>query len=140
MDKGLFFEFLYRKVLLKNRLNHDKDTEESDLSDLVEENKKLWDYVEELEKELEDLASIYANDLTYISRRLKVEETRRERDEILRTVANLDNSNFITKGAIKSLSACVKNCTRGKNFCVFVLLRDKFYKDYPINHDQTPQF
>ena len=121
-------------------LNHDKDTEESDLSDLVEENKKLWDYVEELEKELEELASIYANDLTYISRRLKVEETRRERDEILRTGANLDNSNFITKGAIKSLSVCVRNCTRGKNFCVFVLLRDKFYEDHPINHDQTPQF
>ena len=46
--------------------------------ELLEENKKLWCYVEELEKELDELASIYAADLTFISSQLKVEELRRK--------------------------------------------------------------
>ena len=43
--------------------------------------------MEELENELDELASIYANDLTYISNQLKVEETRREQDDILQSGA-----------------------------------------------------
>ena len=55
-----------------------QSTEERSLAELLEENKKLWCYVEELEKELDELASIYAADLSFISSQLKVEESRRK--------------------------------------------------------------
>ena len=135
MDKGSFFRNFIHNKSRKIIYNTKKDTEESDLSDLLEENKKLWDYVEELENELDELASIYANDLTYISNQLKVEETRREQDDILQSGAQPRKIKLYYQGSNQeSVSVCQKLYSRDKLFFVFVLLRNEFNRDYPIDH------
>ena len=73
--------------------------------------------MEELEKELDELASIYANDLAYISNQLKVEETRREQDDILQTGAQPRKIKLNYQGNNQeSVSMCQKLYSREKLF------------------------